>query len=283
MFPLLLTIIMGGIIVIYFAIIPKIKEARMQKKLEKWNHTKKDVVTMHAIPRGGAVSHSSPFVVKLETWMRMAKIPYETDLTLADAHGPKGRFPWISLNGQHLGDSHLIIDFLKKKFNIQLGDEYSKEQLAIGATIRIMMDDHFFWGIALYRYVYGSFSSLRQVMGKFVPAWRTWLLRLYMGTQFSTRSKGHGIGLHSWKEIEQLTLQDLKLLSELLGNKKYILGDTPCEYDASVFGHLVQVMWGSPGSIYQEAVEKDLKNLKYYTIRIKETFYPDWDKLLEEE
>ncbi|OXA55844.1 failed axon connections homolog [Folsomia candida] len=281
MLPLLPTIILGGVIIAYFFVIPKIKEVRMQKRLERWNHTKKDVVIMHAIRRGRTVCHPSPYVVKLETWLRMAKINYETDLTLADAWGPKGRFPWISLNGEHLGDSQLIIDFLKKKFDVKLGNEYSKEKLAVGGAIRIMLDEHFFWGLALYRFVYGPFSSLRQVMGTFVPVWRSFIFRLYAGRAFTARSKGHGIGLHNRQEIEQLTLNDLTLLSELLGDKKFILGETPCEYDATIFGHLTQVTWGLPGSIYEAAVQKDLKNLKEYAIRMKETFYPDWDKILE--
>ncbi len=44
---------------------------------QKWNNTKKDVVILHAIRRGRTVAHASPFVVKLETFLRMAKIPYE--------------------------------------------------------------------------------------------------------------------------------------------------------------------------------------------------------------
>lgn len=162
-----------------------------------------------------------------------------------------------------------------------------------------------FRGLALYRFVYGPFSSLRQVMGTFVPVWRSFIFRLYAGRAFTARSKGHGIGLHNRQEIEQLTLNDLTLLSELLGDKKFILGETPCEYDATIFGHLTQVTWGLPGSIYEAAVQskkiinlqfceyflqflfillkflEDLKNLKEYAIRMKETFYPDWDKILE--
>lgn len=145
-------------------------------------------------------------------------------------------------------------------------------------------------------------------MGSFVPSWRVRLFRFYAGHAFATRSKGHGIGLHSREEIEKLTLADLHVLSDILGDKAYLLGNQPSEWDATVFGHLSQAMWGLPGSIYEAALQsgeqliinyqlpiinwnlirinsfmipEDLVNLKEYCIRMKTTFYPDWDTLLE--
>lgn len=35
-------------------------------------------------------------------------------LDTKDSMGPKGKIPWITFNGAHLGDSHLIIQFLNK-------------------------------------------------------------------------------------------------------------------------------------------------------------------------
>lgn len=61
---------------------------------------------------GRKVPTPSPFVLKLETYLRMAKIAYEVDKS--DIWGPKGKTPWISINGQHVSDSQLIVEFLGK-------------------------------------------------------------------------------------------------------------------------------------------------------------------------
>lgn len=62
---------------------------------------------------GGKVGPSvSPFVIKLETYLRLAKIPYQVDK--GDIWGPKGKTPWITYNGVHMGDSQIIIKFLSK-------------------------------------------------------------------------------------------------------------------------------------------------------------------------
>lgn len=60
------------------------------------------------------IFHDNFFIIYVCKFLIRALSTFQTDLTLADAWGPKGRFPWISLNGEHLGDSQLIIDFLKK-------------------------------------------------------------------------------------------------------------------------------------------------------------------------
>ncbi|WP_437834850.1 glutathione S-transferase N-terminal domain-containing protein [Sorangium sp. So ce1153] len=51
--------------------------------------------------------------MKLETWLRIAGIPYETaPLDLAAA--PKGKVPYIEEAGVRIGDSTLIIDHLQR-------------------------------------------------------------------------------------------------------------------------------------------------------------------------
>ncbi len=85
----------------------------MHFKSETWDKkTKGDTVILHGISRPKTTPNFSPFVLKLETFLKAAKIPYQFDST--DMFGPKEMIPWISYDGQHMGDSHLIIQFLKK-------------------------------------------------------------------------------------------------------------------------------------------------------------------------
>jgi len=41
-------------------------------------------------------------------------IAFQTDHSVKDAFGPKGKFPWITINGQHFGDTQLIMETLNK-------------------------------------------------------------------------------------------------------------------------------------------------------------------------
>jgi len=98
---------------VLYKFVPKIiSKINLERMLAKWNDTPKDVVIFHGFARGKKGPSGSPFVIKLEMFLRMAKIPYKFDGT--DPFGPKGKTPWISINGKHIGDSQLALEYLKK-------------------------------------------------------------------------------------------------------------------------------------------------------------------------
>lgn len=51
-------------------------ERRSVSRRRRWNNAGKDVVVLHIPPRGFFCPSLSPFVVKLETYVRMAEIPH---------------------------------------------------------------------------------------------------------------------------------------------------------------------------------------------------------------
>jgi len=123
------------------------------------------------------------------------------------------------------------------------------------------------------------------------------------------RADAQGIGRHSQDQIEQLCKKDLFAISKLLNKNKFFLGDDPCQDDCAIFGMLAQVMWGLPNSPYEKLVQgmilnahelfsstcwkgllsinqyflivdKDLTNLRDYTFRMRDRYYPDWDQCI---
>ena len=56
--------------------------------------------------------------LKLRTFIRMAKIPYEVDCS--PKVSSKGKKPWIEYNRQSVADSNFCIRFLTKEFGIDV-------------------------------------------------------------------------------------------------------------------------------------------------------------------
>lgn len=102
---------------------------------------------------------------------------------------------------------------------------------------------------------------------------------------FDLQVIGQGTGLHSKEEVEKMTLSCLKTLSDFLGTKDFLMGAEPVEEDATLFGFLCQQVFCPEGEEgpFQKALEDDCKNLKEYTERMKEKFWPDWDECLAKE
>lgn len=68
--------------------------------------------------------NASPFCMKLETYLRMADIPYEIVPNADVRKAPKGKMPYIKHEGKVIGDSGLIIEYLKSVYGDKLDKNF---------------------------------------------------------------------------------------------------------------------------------------------------------------
>ena len=68
--------------------------------------------------------------------------------------------------------------------------------------------------------------------------------------------KGHGIGLHTRPELEALCIRDIEGLSDFLGDRPFLFGDTPCGYDATAFAFIAALMCKVVTSPIRDASEQ---------------------------
>ncbi|EDO29626.1 predicted protein [Nematostella vectensis] len=94
---------------------------------------------------------------------------------------------------------------------------------------------------------------------------------------------GHGMGRHTDEEINSLAERDLGAISDYLGSKKFLFGDTPCLCDAAVFSFVVNFTWAMPGCPQDKVIKERMKNLLEHAERMKEAYFPDWDQLIRKE
>lgn len=57
----------------------------------------------------------------------------------------KGKVPWIELNGEAIADSQFCIEFLNKKFDVDLNAGVSPLDLATGVAFQRMAEDSLYW------------------------------------------------------------------------------------------------------------------------------------------
>ena len=91
------------------------------------------MLTLYQTQRAWNAPNISPFCTKLETYLRMADIPY----TIAPGNfpfqkAPKGKVPYILFEGRLISDSSRIIALL----NERLGDTVDGHFTSAGSTTR---------------------------------------------------------------------------------------------------------------------------------------------------
>lgn len=237
-----------------------------------------DRVVLHQFapyPRAGVPSMSS-FCIKLETFLRAAKIDYVNSFGLT--RSSKGKVPWVEWRGESVADSHFVIERLTKDLSVTMDEGLSAYDKAIATMIQRTCEDHLYFVLLHDRWVvnWDDFSAMT-----FEPV--PWMMRSWVAS--SARSGvddtlfRHGIGRHDTADIVRSGIQDLEALSAVLGDKPYFLGEKFTSVDCTAFGHLVLVTDMLYGEPFKQAIEANpaLHNLKAYVARVKEAYWSDWD------
>jgi len=216
----------------------------------------------------------APFPLKLGTWLRMAGLPFEVVIANDPGKGPKGKSPWIEYDGERIGDSSLIIEFLEDRFDIDLDTHLDARQRALSLCVQRMLEEHYhqcfehqlFFGR-------GGEERLREFAAT-MPIFLRPILPAILKRVFSKQLYERGMGRHSDEVIVAQGKADLDALAELLGDQRYFLGDRPASIDACVFGFLgVSLYVEGDNPLYRYGASRE--NLMRYCERMRAEYFPE--------
>lgn len=99
------------------------------------------MIKLHQFAPAFGLPNASPFCMKLETYLRMVALPFEiAPPSMRDFNqAPGGKMPFIEDNGRLLGDSTLIVDYLKSTYGDPLDGWLSMEQKAVALAWQRLM------------------------------------------------------------------------------------------------------------------------------------------------
>jgi glutathione S-transferase len=170
----------------------------------------------------------------------MAEIPYE--VRLGDTRkAPKGKVPWIEHEGRKLGDSSLIIEYLKQRFGDAVDQHLSAHDHAIGRLVQRTLEEGTYW-VSLYdRWaVDANFERVRAAMfGKVLGRPLIWVVPDLVRKRVLSALYTQGTSRHSEEEVYAMGRRDFEAISVVLGDKPYLFGERPSSYDAIVYAFTV--------------------------------------------
>jgi glutathione S-transferase len=224
--------------------------------------------------RAFGLPNPSAFCVKLETYLRMANINYE--LAIGDPrNAPKGKVPWIDADGLVLGDSSLVINYLKQTYGDPLDARLTPQQQATGHAIQKMLEDSLYFVSSYSKWVDDEgFEIYSAELFAGMPAEQLEYVPPMVRKRVIEKLHAQGIARHSRDEVHALGIQDVQAFGDLLDNQPYLFGDQPTSYDACAFGVIGNIKDGPFVSPVRDAT-RNTRNIADYIQRIRQQYFAD--------
>jgi len=202
------------------------------------------MIRLYQFPPGFGLPNASPFCMKVETWLRLAGLPYEADNRGLVMKAPKGKLPFVEVDGERIADSDFIIRRLTERCGVHLDDHLSAEQRAISLAFTRLLEEHLYWVVLHTRWFEpAGWALTRQVFFGGMPL----PLRLVVPTLarrgLRRQIHGHGMGRHAPDEMMALGCHDIDAVADYLGDKPWFHGDRPSTVDAAVLAFLANLLW----------------------------------------
>lgn len=231
------------------------------------------MITLYQFEPGLGVRNPSPFCLKLETYLRMAQLPYEVASNADVTKAPKKKLPYIQDGNTTIADSSFVIDYLKQTYGNPLDQPLSPSEQGISLAFRRLMEENLYGAIVYSRWAEDDnwavirklyFSDLPPILRSIVPGIvrKDALKNLY----------GHGIGRHSREEIYGIGKRDIKALSDFLSAKPFLMGENPTSLDATGYGFVANLLRVELPSVLSDYA-RQFENLKEYCDRMEARFW----------
>lgn len=183
---------------------------------------------------------ASPFCVKLEAWLRMAGVAYESRAPTGLPRSPTRKIPYVELaDGRLLADSGVIIDTLARERGIDLDAGLDARARGLATAVTRLLEDHYYWVIAWDRWIpKAHWAVTRAAYFGALPGPLPWLVPPIAHRSVRQALHGQGFGRMSDAAILDRLNKDLDALAGLLGAEEHLLG-RPATVDAILYAFVI--------------------------------------------
>lgn len=233
------------------------------------------MITLYQFPPIWGLPNASPFCLKMETWLRMADIPYENRFVMDPRKSPKGKFPFIKIDGFSVADSELIIEYLKDKFGDVLDKHTHAEQRAQALFLESVFSERLYWYMLYSRWQDDAgWAHVKDAFFTRLPFFSKLFVPNMVRKATIKSINVQGTGKHSRKEILHLACKTLDAIAITLGDKAYFSGAELTSVDATAFGFLANIVWQPYDCPLKLHLQK-YKNIQHYCDKMWRDFYPE--------
>lgn len=196
----------------------------------------------------------SPFCAKVEILLRLLKLEHKVvGFQGNPAKFPNKKLPVIIDNGKTIADSSIIQGHLLKKAKVNLDYELSREQKAVGFTIQKMIEEYYYWALLHERwFIDSNWHKLKDDYFKHIPGLIRGPITNFVRKSTRKNAEGHGLSRHSDDHVLNEGRKCIRVISNLLGEKNYIMGDHISSFDVVVYAFIASTLHSPLGPDLQK-------------------------------
>jgi glutathione S-transferase len=233
------------------------------------------LITLYGFGPGFGLPEISPFVTKTEVQLKMAGLPYHKEKARPPA-SPKGQLPYIVDEAESIADSTFIRAHIEGKYGFDFDAPFNLQQRAQAWAFERMIEHHVYWALVGARWVDPeNFAKGPAHFFDGAPEHQRDKLREDAQFRVAENYLLSGLGRHAPDEDVDLAVRSLSALSIQLGDKAYLLGDTPCGADATAFAALAGILTPFFASPLRDRTEQ-FRNLTAYVDRMMGRYYAEF-------
>lgn len=218
---------------------------------------------------GFGLRNISPFCLKMEMALTHLKLDFEL-VELADPRkAPKAKLPYMEINGETLSDSDIMFEHLDDITDGKLYEGLTAEQKAIGTAFSRLAEDHLYWLMVASRWLEDDwFPHVVNAFFAPMPIPLRWIIPGVARKQVRQTLQLHGLGAHSLDEKKAFARRDLQAISDAIGNKPFLLGDTISAFDFTV-GSMLSGMLDNKPDTWISPIAREIDHLVDYAERVQ--------------
>ena len=231
------------------------------------------MITLHTFGPYFGLPDPSPFVMKAEMLLKLSGLPYETSRG-GFKRAPKGKLPYIREGETVVADSTLIRMYLEQQHGIDFDRTLDARSRGIGWSAEKMLEEQHYWAMVYWRWLDDeNFAKGPKAFFKRAPALVRPIAEKLVRRRIRRNLHSHGIGRHSEAEMTGMVARGIDALSQIMGDNRYFLGDSPSGADATVFAFLACGLTPHFNSPLRDKMQS-VSNLVAYHDRMMREYFP---------
>lgn len=217
--------------------------------------------------------NASPFCMKMETYLRMAGLPFELVNSGDVMKAPKHKLPYIDDGGTIIADTTFVIEYLKRRYGDPLDSGLSPLERALATAFQRLIEENLYWAVVHTRWAEDAgWAKTREAFFGAMPAPLRWFVPTLARRSLLGEMRGHGMGRHSADQIHAIGCRDVTAIADFLADNPFMLGKQPTSLDATAHAFLANLLWAPVDSPIQRHA-RALPALEAYCQRIKAKYY----------